>query len=350
MEKHDVIVVGAGPAGAACAKALKENGIDVLVIEKEGLPRHKTCSGVLFGQTQVLLERYFGGLPPEDIYCEPTIIQASKIHEWSAEKGLVPYTWEIPKDGESFPEDYYNTWRNRFDYWLLQQAGAEYRDNCTLRNFSVQDDMIALEVSEKEKGTAHLACSYLIGADGSHSRLRMVLDPTWVTDATTVGVYQTYQRFSDMGLLQDGHWSVFFEKELGDFLSCVHRTDDCLALCVNGFKGRHLKEGMEKFKAFLAKHFRVVFGDMMRDEGCDVRLSPPHLGTGNVLLVGEAASFLYLNGEGISAALDSGYQAGMALAHSLTEGANALDLYTEQCQGIIKHLQSCREQMHFMIE
>ncbi|MBW1838684.1 MAG: FAD-dependent monooxygenase, partial [Deltaproteobacteria bacterium] len=71
MEEYQVIIVGSGPAGSACAKALHDEGITVLVIEKEGLPRHKICSGILFGQTQVLLKEYFGTLPPKEVYCKP---------------------------------------------------------------------------------------------------------------------------------------------------------------------------------------------------------------------------------------------------------------------------------------
>jgi len=55
---------------------LKEEGIESLVIEKEKLPRHKSCSGVLFGQTQDLLKKYFGAMPPDDVYCEPREINA----------------------------------------------------------------------------------------------------------------------------------------------------------------------------------------------------------------------------------------------------------------------------------
>ena len=40
---HDVLVVGGGPAGAACAYWLAEAGHDVLVVEKKRYPRVKTC-------------------------------------------------------------------------------------------------------------------------------------------------------------------------------------------------------------------------------------------------------------------------------------------------------------------
>ena len=41
--RHDVLVVGGGPAGAATAYWLAEAGHDVLVVEKKTFPRDKTC-------------------------------------------------------------------------------------------------------------------------------------------------------------------------------------------------------------------------------------------------------------------------------------------------------------------
>jgi menaquinone-9 beta-reductase len=39
----DVIVVGAGPAGASTAYHLAEAGLDVLLLEKSAFPRDKIC-------------------------------------------------------------------------------------------------------------------------------------------------------------------------------------------------------------------------------------------------------------------------------------------------------------------
>ncbi|MEM4258478.1 MAG: geranylgeranyl reductase family protein [Candidatus Thermoplasmatota archaeon] len=45
--KYDVIVVGAGPAGATAATVLAEQGKKVLLIDKEKFPRDKPCGGGL---------------------------------------------------------------------------------------------------------------------------------------------------------------------------------------------------------------------------------------------------------------------------------------------------------------
>jgi len=59
---YDVIIAGAGPAGSIAAFALGEAGWNVLVLEKENLPRYKACGGGISGR---LLEEFpfsFGNL------------------------------------------------------------------------------------------------------------------------------------------------------------------------------------------------------------------------------------------------------------------------------------------------
>src|SRR5215831_11872759 len=41
--RHDVLVVGGGPSGAATAYWLAEAGHDVVVVERKTFPREKTC-------------------------------------------------------------------------------------------------------------------------------------------------------------------------------------------------------------------------------------------------------------------------------------------------------------------
>ena len=56
MAQHDVLVVGGGPSGAACAYWLAEAGHDVLLVEKKRYPREKTCGDGLTPRSVKQLE------------------------------------------------------------------------------------------------------------------------------------------------------------------------------------------------------------------------------------------------------------------------------------------------------
>lgn len=45
MDRCDVVIVGGGPAGSSCAWALRNSGLDVVVIDKKRFPRDKVCAG-----------------------------------------------------------------------------------------------------------------------------------------------------------------------------------------------------------------------------------------------------------------------------------------------------------------
>ena len=42
---YDVIIIGCGVAGTTAGYFLAQSGIKVLMIEKEKIPRYKTCGG-----------------------------------------------------------------------------------------------------------------------------------------------------------------------------------------------------------------------------------------------------------------------------------------------------------------
>ena len=345
MEQHDVIIVGSGPGGAGCAKALRNQGVDVLVLERDALPRYKCCSAVLFGQTQVLLRKYFGKDAPGSVYCSnDKYINAEDVREWDPVNGYKPYIWEIPKDGEVFPSVFQNVWRNTFDKWLLDESGAPWRDNTRVTGFAVDGDHVTVQAGD----TAY-RCRYLIGADGGASAVRRILRPTGSEPAgASVSILQTYFKLESLGKMKPGSWTVIFDKEIGEMLNCIHQKDDYLLLCVGGFRGRNLRDSIEKLKALLAEKFDVRLGERWRDEGCQLALAPPFLGQGRVLLTGEAAGHIYLNGEGISAAIDSGWRCGMAVAEGLKTGQDPLPIYENNSRDIAAHIQKCLAQIHFL--
>lgn len=52
---HDVLIIGAGPAGAACALALKDSGLNVAMLDKAQFPRDKVCGDAIPGRAVRIL-------------------------------------------------------------------------------------------------------------------------------------------------------------------------------------------------------------------------------------------------------------------------------------------------------
>ncbi|HIH96878.1 MAG TPA: NAD(P)/FAD-dependent oxidoreductase [Thermoplasmata archaeon] len=119
MEEYDVLVVGAGPAGSSCAKAIAEKADkSVLLIEKRQTPA-SACAG---GIPAYHLEKLGLSIPKEVILEE--------IHE---EVILSPsYSLIIDESiFDSGPAGFIIN-RKKFDQWLIKEAissGVEYRNN-----------------------------------------------------------------------------------------------------------------------------------------------------------------------------------------------------------------------------
>lgn len=77
QDPWDVVVLGAGPAGAIAARQLAREGRHVLLVEKSQLPRSKVCGGCLGGVALDVLEQVgLGDLP---VKCGGVALQKMRL-------------------------------------------------------------------------------------------------------------------------------------------------------------------------------------------------------------------------------------------------------------------------------
>lgn len=351
MKYFPVIIIGSGPSGSSAAKALTDGGIASLVVDKRVLARNKTCSGIIYGQAQELLQKYFGQQPPKDVRCTPEIINANNVVEWMDDGSLNKYLWELPKDGHAFSEDWINVWRSKFDHWMLRTSGAEIQDQMIFDNFERRDGKLHVRFRHAPSSESIIySCDFLVGADGAASPMRAIIDPEGSRNAKTCVAGYSYYEYEESGRIQQGYWYVFLRPEFGDVIACIHHKDNTLALSVGGFAGMKFEPKEAAFVRYLEEQCGVVFRSKQSTCGCCIKLAPPCFGVENVLLAGDAAGMMYLNAEGISSAIDSGYRAGQAIALAKQRGTtNAAAIYQENSQDILRHMEYCFQHMKFLV-
>lgn len=151
MQSFDVIIIGAGPAGATCALKLARHDIRVLLLDKSRFPRSKPCGG---GFSQKARDLYDFDLSP----VIETAITRAEISLQSRNPAVV-----------NRPEGAgYMITRNKFDNLLAgkaTEAGAELHEQEAF--LSLQPEKNGWLVST---GRDRYYADFLVGADGAISR------------------------------------------------------------------------------------------------------------------------------------------------------------------------------------
>ncbi len=146
----EVAIVGAGPAGAATARALAGRGWRVGLIEKAALPRHKTCGGGVVARAARLAGDFQGVVESE---CRA----AELVHHDPDLRFICRRAQRIIS----------MVMRDRFDHCLVNQAvqaGTELFADTTLNGLRVDPDGVLLETSR-----GNFKAKYMIAADGANS-------------------------------------------------------------------------------------------------------------------------------------------------------------------------------------
>jgi FAD-dependent halogenase len=139
-ERVDVVVIGGGPGGASAATVLAENGLRVLVLERESFPRYHVGESLLPALWE-LWDRL--GVTAQIEAAGFVVKQGISFGMFSDPEDVVLLTAEYPA---YFPRSYtYHVDRARFDAVLLDNArrkGAEVREGWTVADVVMRDGWV----------------------------------------------------------------------------------------------------------------------------------------------------------------------------------------------------------------
>jgi len=170
-ERHDVLVIGGGPAGAAAAFWLAKAGHDVCVLERKAFPRDKTCGD---------------GLTPRAVHqlramgLEPAIAAHHHRHEGlrAVAHGItLELRWP---EHPVFPDHGYVVRRRDLDRLVADHAaaaGATVLQATEAKRPLLADGLVTgAVVEDKTTGEAReVRARYVVVADGSLSRFGRAL-------------------------------------------------------------------------------------------------------------------------------------------------------------------------------
>lgn len=162
----DVLILGAGPAGASAALFLAKQGIASTIVDKASFPRDKICGDALSGKVVEVLNKLDKSLVHE------LATDAHYLGSWGVtfvapnlQSLRVPFTTKAEK--KNAPG--FIAKRMDFDNWLVEKVKANKLitliENCEIRKYTRTNDGIEAEAKD---GTS-VFTKLVIACDGAYS-------------------------------------------------------------------------------------------------------------------------------------------------------------------------------------
>jgi len=309
LKHYDVAVVGAGPTGATAARELALQGVSVVLIEKDKLPRHKVCGGGIVFRARTMLDFDISSIVRSECYSAQFSL---------AKNGL---TFKTSRDNPIVSM----VMRSEFDHFLVDkacEAGAEFL-HAAVESADFNDDHVLLHTS-----SGPVRALFVIAADGVKSvmaklagwhrleRLAPALECELKVSAVDLERFSGSARF-DFDMPSSGYGWVF-------------PKGDHLGIGIGGFGPRDSKVDLKKE---LRAYLHVLKLDLPEDtkiHGYVIPIQPRQDGfvRKRVFLVGDAAGLADpMSAEGITAGLVSGRQAATALVESKLDEQRSKQIY-----------------------
>lgn len=162
-DKFDVIIIGSGPAGSACALSLAGSGLDIALVDKAIFPRDKVCGDALSADVAAQLPLLSEHLMTA-FAADGRKIPSYGVRLYAPDLTCV----DIPFRGEGKVTDGHVFPRKDFDDLLLREVKAQgicdVFEGCTVTQ--VSEVAHGVDVAT-DKG--RLAAQMVVGADGANS-------------------------------------------------------------------------------------------------------------------------------------------------------------------------------------
>jgi geranylgeranyl reductase family protein len=170
VNKHDLLVIGGGPAGSATGYWAARAGLDVVVVEKKDFPREKTCGD---------------GLTPRAVYQLEEMGLGPRLSEYHRYEGLRPLahgrSMELHwPEHPLYPSHGYVVRRRELDTFVAENAVAAGATLMTGTEATgpLMDGgrLVGATVRDKATGaTRDIRAGYVVVADGANSRFGRAL-------------------------------------------------------------------------------------------------------------------------------------------------------------------------------
>ncbi|HEY8917888.1 MAG TPA: geranylgeranyl reductase family protein [Chitinophaga sp.] len=198
---YDVIIIGAGPAGCACAMALRNSGLRIAIIDKHHFPRDKVCGDAIPGPAIKILHQ----IDPQfaerlAAFCEKLPTRRTVCYY---NNKMINFSWSL---------EAYTATRECFDNFLFSgirnQPGIHTMEGLAVNDIISNPD--GYTVITKNDGRQY-QCTLLIGADGINGVTARKLALRGIDRKHHVAGVRAY--YSGVSGMEDTCTEIYFDRK-----------------------------------------------------------------------------------------------------------------------------------------